>query len=837
MAEERPVGIVARADVTGATPDASKAADAAAKAGSALAEIPPAVGAGADAAGAVRAPDSNAQADTRAGAGEGVDDLGNDELDTIDRGRPPPRPTNPGQPDIGLTLLPHPAARSPRDMDEWFRNELRNRRRSTATNDPARTIWNGLRRLAWGPGRTPSGSMLRLPGMATGRVRGAVNALGAAGLFAFLKGIHKSIGLAGDYEARLARITMLRGDTEPELLGGDPDSLSGFAQVSPGGQGRVRSTLSELRELFLVSGREGLSTMEGLGYWYLGARAVAAQQFARRTGMHGRSVASSIARMLDYAHEGVVMSMGGPREPGPRPFLQRPEGRQKGSGPDNGPRNSGPWSEGAATSSRTLSMLQNVGPAMNRAGMRNRPEEFLGDVEAYTKSLGLRQGLVDPAVSAGFAAFMGSVGFGGSGRRNIGARMIAGSASAPDETTMAAKIAAVRAMGPSRIGAGDFSTVADPKTLRDAQMLIESGDPRTTAAYAAYARQQSARFGLGDDEAKMIFGRLTHTRPMEVERMWPHLKKLAKVQELGSGSLTDDVSDEWLLGPEVRGQSGGSWDSLARSRTESDEAMHAGGRQFLSLTRNIAKAMAAAAEGAVAGRPYLDALAAGLEELSPAARDVLITTGVIRGGAGGYAQASTVAAYSAKRWVQRNLGPVAGVVSAVGDIARQQQASGAQEPERPTSGALTPPIDGGRITSKFGDRHGDAHEGVDIPAEPGTPVRSVADGVVQYVRDAADFGRLARSSRRAAAAGVFVDVKHADGHVSRYMHLGDTVGPGGVPLRVGQKIAAGQQLGTVGTTGVKHSRPHLHFEIRGPAGPGQVYGPALDPATVLGGKR
>jgi murein DD-endopeptidase MepM/ murein hydrolase activator NlpD len=52
-----------------------------------------------------------------------------------------------------------------------------------------------------------------------------------------------------------------------------------------------------------------------------------------------------------------------------------------------------------------------------------------------------------------------------------------------------------------------------------------------------------------------------------------------------------------------------------------------------------------------------------------------------------------------------------------------------------------------------------------------------------------------------------VRVEHASGVVSIYAHLADYV------VEVGQHIARGQLLGTVGRTGVQTSDAHLHFGL------------------------
>ncbi|GAA3018215.1 M23 family metallopeptidase [Actinokineospora globicatena] len=99
----------------------------------------------------------------------------------------------------------------------------------------------------------------------------------------------------------------------------------------------------------------------------------------------------------------------------------------------------------------------------------------------------------------------------------------------------------------------------------------------------------------------------------------------------------------------------------------------------------------------------------------------------------------------------------------------------------------------GTFTSGFGARWGVTHYGVDIANRIGTPIVSVADGVVIEAGTASGFG-------------LWVRVQHADGTVSIYGHVNDYV------VREGQKVKAGQLIAHVGNRG-QSTGPHLHFEI------------------------
>jgi murein DD-endopeptidase MepM/ murein hydrolase activator NlpD len=55
--------------------------------------------------------------------------------------------------------------------------------------------------------------------------------------------------------------------------------------------------------------------------------------------------------------------------------------------------------------------------------------------------------------------------------------------------------------------------------------------------------------------------------------------------------------------------------------------------------------------------------------------------------------------------------------------------------------------------------------------------------------------------------GNLLIIQHAGGWMTVYAHLNDFI------VKRGDRVAAGQKIGTVGTTG-KVSEPQLHFEIR-----------------------
>lgn len=102
----------------------------------------------------------------------------------------------------------------------------------------------------------------------------------------------------------------------------------------------------------------------------------------------------------------------------------------------------------------------------------------------------------------------------------------------------------------------------------------------------------------------------------------------------------------------------------------------------------------------------------------------------------------------------------------------------------------------GRVLSSYGPKDKGLHnDGVNIAAARGSSVNSANAGEVMYVGDALKgFGNL-------------VLVRHANGWVTAYGHLDS------VDVVRGQKLAQGERIGGVGSTG-RVDQPQLHFEIR-----------------------
>jgi len=123
----------------------------------------------------------------------------------------------------------------------------------------------------------------------------------------------------------------------------------------------------------------------------------------------------------------------------------------------------------------------------------------------------------------------------------------------------------------------------------------------------------------------------------------------------------------------------------------------------------------------------------------------------------------------------------------------------ALHPHKPTHHSFALPTDG-VISSRFGDRlhpilhRWRMHKGVDIAARRGSPVWATAAGTV-----------LVAEMRGSAGREVILD--HGHGRQTRYGHLD------AITVHVGQKVEAGDQVGSVGQTGLA-TGPHVHYEIR-----------------------
>lgn len=116
-----------------------------------------------------------------------------------------------------------------------------------------------------------------------------------------------------------------------------------------------------------------------------------------------------------------------------------------------------------------------------------------------------------------------------------------------------------------------------------------------------------------------------------------------------------------------------------------------------------------------------------------------------------------------------------------------------------------------RVTSGYGVRRDPItgapafHSGIDVAAPRGSAIHAVASGEVAY-------------SGRRGRAGNVVQIRSGD-IIATYAHVARSL------VHTGQKVAAGDVLATVGSTG-RTTGPHVHFAVTRD-------GQAVDPTAVL----
>lgn len=115
---------------------------------------------------------------------------------------------------------------------------------------------------------------------------------------------------------------------------------------------------------------------------------------------------------------------------------------------------------------------------------------------------------------------------------------------------------------------------------------------------------------------------------------------------------------------------------------------------------------------------------------------------------------------------------------------------------------LKAPLDYKRISSRFSPRRYHpvlkrykAHLGTDYAANPGTPIRTVGDGVVV-------------EARYHQYNGNYVKIRHNSNYTTQYLHM-QKIKTG---IRPGVTVRQGQTIGFVGSTGLANG-PHLCFRF------------------------
>ncbi|WP_281364533.1 M23 family metallopeptidase [Paenibacillus agri] len=131
--------------------------------------------------------------------------------------------------------------------------------------------------------------------------------------------------------------------------------------------------------------------------------------------------------------------------------------------------------------------------------------------------------------------------------------------------------------------------------------------------------------------------------------------------------------------------------------------------------------------------------------------------------------------------------------------AAQKQAKQVEAQKQKLDSGVTWPTLSKVISSNFGYRSDPFksvsafHSGIDIAAKTGDPVFAALSGEVVAVD-------------QQSARGKYIVVKHPNGLETWYMHLS------GMNVSPGEKVAKGQKIGLVGSTG-RSTGPHLHFQV------------------------
>jgi murein DD-endopeptidase MepM/ murein hydrolase activator NlpD len=119
----------------------------------------------------------------------------------------------------------------------------------------------------------------------------------------------------------------------------------------------------------------------------------------------------------------------------------------------------------------------------------------------------------------------------------------------------------------------------------------------------------------------------------------------------------------------------------------------------------------------------------------------------------------------------------------------------AEPPQPHGSGAFLWPVRGHVLENYGAGPDGTHNDGINIGAARGAPVQAADAGVVAY------------AGNELRGYGNLILIKHPNGWISAYAHCDLIL------VKTGQKVARGQVIARVGSTG-NVSEPQLHFELR-----------------------
>jgi murein DD-endopeptidase MepM/ murein hydrolase activator NlpD len=109
----------------------------------------------------------------------------------------------------------------------------------------------------------------------------------------------------------------------------------------------------------------------------------------------------------------------------------------------------------------------------------------------------------------------------------------------------------------------------------------------------------------------------------------------------------------------------------------------------------------------------------------------------------------------------------------------------------PAKGPISCPY--GWRSNPFTHKGSEFHDGIDIAAPYGTPIKAASSGIVVFSGYKASWGKL-------------VIISHGNGYVSQYAHNSSLL------VKKGDKVKQGQVISRLGNTG-RSTGPHVHFGV------------------------
>lgn len=113
--------------------------------------------------------------------------------------------------------------------------------------------------------------------------------------------------------------------------------------------------------------------------------------------------------------------------------------------------------------------------------------------------------------------------------------------------------------------------------------------------------------------------------------------------------------------------------------------------------------------------------------------------------------------------------------------------------ENAVYGKLNRPVNGGTLTSEFGQRWGKMHRGLDIALAQGSDIYAADSGKVYFAGQCGTYGNI-------------VKIDHGNGMQTYYAHCSQLL------VSSGQTVKRGDKIALVGSTG-NSTGPHVHFEV------------------------